>query len=194
MACTYRGLGQDSCKRHQCPDLLRRPCLPKTPGGIRVYRPQGIPTPVAPRDARGAGGDDRRLRRRLAHCAGGPGPGRHRSRHGDLLPIRGGAEPGRLVHDALILINRSITEYLSPESGSFDSDTQFCSAWFEQYGWTKGPFGEADVLARAKGTSVDLAYWNPAAARCACSSGKSTPPTGTSPKTSAHLCGKLCTI
>ena len=38
------------------------------------------------------------------------------------------------VHDALILINRSITEYLSPESGSFDSDTQFCSAWFEQYG------------------------------------------------------------
>ncbi|WP_294041975.1 DUF1156 domain-containing protein [Thiolapillus sp.] len=59
------------------------------------------------------------------------------------------------VHDALILINRAITEYLSPESGSFDSDTQFCSAWFEQYGWTKGPFGEADVLARAKGTSVD---------------------------------------
>ncbi|WP_374109743.1 hypothetical protein [Thiolapillus sp.] len=59
------------------------------------------------------------------------------------------------MHDVLILINRSITEYLSPESGSFDSDTQFCSAWFEQYGWTKGPFGEADVLARAKGTSVD---------------------------------------
>ncbi len=59
------------------------------------------------------------------------------------------------VHDALILINRAISEYLSPESGSFDNDTQFCSAWFEQYGWNKGPFGEADVLARAKGTSVD---------------------------------------
>jgi len=59
------------------------------------------------------------------------------------------------VHDALILINRAITEYLSPDSGSFDNDTQFCSAWFEQYGWSKGPFGEADVLARAKGTSVD---------------------------------------
>ncbi len=59
------------------------------------------------------------------------------------------------VHDALILINRAITEYLSPESGSFDNDTQFCSAWFEQYGWKNGPFGEADVLARAKGTSVD---------------------------------------
>lgn len=59
------------------------------------------------------------------------------------------------VHDALILINRAITEYLSPDSGSFDADTQFCSSWFDQYGWTTGPFGEADTLARAKGTSVD---------------------------------------
>lgn len=59
------------------------------------------------------------------------------------------------VHDALILINRAITDYLSPESGSFDADTQFCSSWFDQYGWSTGPFGEADTLSRAKGTSVD---------------------------------------
>ncbi|MCW5608747.1 MAG: DUF1156 domain-containing protein [Nitrosomonas sp.] len=59
------------------------------------------------------------------------------------------------VHDALILINRAITEYLSPESGSFDADTQFCASWFDQYGWGAGPFGEADTLTRAKGTSVD---------------------------------------
>lgn len=59
------------------------------------------------------------------------------------------------VHDALILINRAITEYLSPDSGSFDADTQFCSSWFDQYGWSTGPFGEADTLSRAKGTSVD---------------------------------------
>lgn len=58
------------------------------------------------------------------------------------------------VHDALVLINRAITEYLSPDSGNFDADTQFCSSWFEQYGWGSGQFGEADVLARAKGTSV----------------------------------------
>ncbi len=58
------------------------------------------------------------------------------------------------VHDALVLINRAITEYLSPDSGSFDADTQFCSNWFEQYGWSAGQFGEADTLARAKGTSV----------------------------------------
>ena len=59
------------------------------------------------------------------------------------------------VHDALILINRVIAQYLSPESGSFDADTQFCSIWCEQYGWSTGPFGEADILARAKGTTVE---------------------------------------
>ncbi len=59
------------------------------------------------------------------------------------------------VHDALVLINRSITEYLNPDSGSFDSDTLFCDDWFSQYGWSAGTFGEADTLARAKGTSVD---------------------------------------
>ena len=59
------------------------------------------------------------------------------------------------VHDALLLINRAITDYLNPESGNFDIDTQFCSNWFDQYGWSTGPFGEADTLSRAKGTSVD---------------------------------------
>jgi putative DNA methylase len=59
------------------------------------------------------------------------------------------------VHDALILINRAITEYLNPDSGNFDADTLFCDDWFSQYGWAAGAFGEADTLARAKGTSVD---------------------------------------
>lgn len=59
------------------------------------------------------------------------------------------------VHDALILINRAISDYLNPDSGSFDADTLFCDDWFAQYGWSAGPFGDADTLARAKGTSVD---------------------------------------
>jgi putative DNA methylase len=59
------------------------------------------------------------------------------------------------VHDALILINRTITEFLNPDSGNFDNDTLFCDDWFSQYGWSAGQFGEADTLARAKGTSVD---------------------------------------
>jgi len=59
------------------------------------------------------------------------------------------------VHDALVLINRSITDYLDPDSGSFDNDTLFCDSWFAEYGWSEGEFGQANVLAQAKGTTVD---------------------------------------
>lgn len=58
------------------------------------------------------------------------------------------------VHDALILINREITDFLTPDSGGFDADTLFCNSWFEEYGWGAGPFGDAEVLSRGKGTSV----------------------------------------
>ncbi len=52
------------------------------------------------------------------------------------------------VRTALQLINRFLAE------GDFDHDTQFCLHWFEGQGWAEGKYGEADVLARAKGTSV----------------------------------------
>lgn len=54
------------------------------------------------------------------------------------------------VHDALVLINRTITE----GGDDFDADTQFALSWFDEQGWSEGEFGKADVLARAKGTSV----------------------------------------
>jgi putative DNA methylase len=54
------------------------------------------------------------------------------------------------VHDALVLINRAITE----GGDDFDADTQFALSWFDEQGWSEGEFGKADVLARAKGTSV----------------------------------------
>lgn len=53
------------------------------------------------------------------------------------------------VRTALQHINRFLAE------DDFDHDTQFCLHWFEQYGWKEGRFGEADTLARAKGTAVD---------------------------------------
>jgi putative DNA methylase len=53
------------------------------------------------------------------------------------------------VRTALQLINCFLAE------DDFDADTQFCLHWFEQYGWTESVFGEADVLARSKSTSVD---------------------------------------
>src|SRR5690606_36293802 len=36
----------------------------------------------------------------------------------------------------------------------FEHDTQFSLAWFDEQGWAEGKYGDADVLARAKGTSV----------------------------------------
>lgn len=53
------------------------------------------------------------------------------------------------VKTALQLINRFLAE------DEFDHDTQFCLHWFEQHGWSEGKFGEADTLARAKGTAVE---------------------------------------
>lgn len=52
------------------------------------------------------------------------------------------------VKTALQLINRFLAE------DDFDTDTQFCLHWFDQHGWEDGAFGDADVLARAKATSV----------------------------------------
>lgn len=54
------------------------------------------------------------------------------------------------VHTALTLINRMLTE-----GDDFDADTQFCLGWFDENGWSVGQFGQADVMARAKGTSVE---------------------------------------
>lgn len=94
-------------------------------------------TPIAPVD--------------LAQAAIGPGMGIF-SQYQAVLNQDGSPMN---VHDALILINREITDYLSPDSGNFDNDTLFCSSWFDQYGWNAGPFGEADTLSRAKGTTVN---------------------------------------
>ncbi len=67
------------------------------------------------------------------------------SRYAQVLEANG--EP-MTVRTALRLINRFLA------GDDFDADTGFCLDWFDQHGWEAGPFGSADVLARAKGTSV----------------------------------------
>ena len=59
------------------------------------------------------------------------------------------------VRTALTLINKALDEYFAEAEGDLDADTRFALAWFEEFGWAAGAFGTADVLARAKGTSVD---------------------------------------
>jgi putative DNA methylase len=56
------------------------------------------------------------------------------------------------VRTALQLINRFLAE------DDFDHDTQFSLRWFEGYGWNEGKYGEADVLARAKGTNISALH------------------------------------
>ncbi|MEA3412890.1 MAG: DUF1156 domain-containing protein [Pseudomonadota bacterium] len=86
----------------------------------------------------------------LAQAAIGPGMAIF-SRYAAVLNQDGSSMS---VHDALVLINRVKDEVLGG-IGESDADTGFCVDWFAQYGWREGPFGEADVLARAKGTTVD---------------------------------------
>lgn len=59
------------------------------------------------------------------------------------------------VKTALQLINRSVDVYLNSSEGDMDSDTLFCLTWFEQYGWQSSNYGQAELLANAKGTTVD---------------------------------------
>jgi putative DNA methylase len=68
-----------------------------------------------------------------------------------VLDAEGKAVP---VRDALMLINEVLDETLAEQEGDFDADTRFSLAWFEQHGFAEGEFGVADVLARAKNTSV----------------------------------------
>lgn len=59
-----------------------------------------------------------------------------------------------MVRAALAVINQVLDEILAEQEGDFDADTRFAVTWFEQRGTDDGPFGEADVLARAKNTAV----------------------------------------
>lgn len=83
----------------------------------------------------------------LAQAVIGPGMGIF-SKYSAVLEADGSPMS---VHAALTLINRMLTE----GTDDFDSDTQFCLAWFDEKGWAAGEFGTADILAKAKGTSVD---------------------------------------
>lgn len=134
LVCRKRRENSDYISRREFQRQLRE----EMPGALEtMIGGQSGQTPIAPVD--------------LAQSAIGPGMAIY-SKYEAVLNQDG---TRMSVHDALVLINRAITEYLSPDSGSFDADTQFCSSWFEQYGWSHGQFGEADTLARAKGTSVD---------------------------------------
>jgi putative DNA methylase len=87
----------------------------------------------------------------LAQASIGPGMAIY-SRYRRVLEADGSP---MTVRTALQLINQELDAYLAETEGDVDSDTRFCINWFEQFGFSEGEFGVADVLARAKNTSVD---------------------------------------
>ncbi len=87
----------------------------------------------------------------LAQASIGPGMAVF-SRYSKVLEADGSPMP---VRTALQIINQELDTYLAEQEGDLDRDTQFCIAWFEQYGMEEDVFGQADVLARAKDTAVE---------------------------------------
>lgn len=59
------------------------------------------------------------------------------------------------VRSALALINAVLDGVLTDQEGDFDPDTRFAIAWFRQYGFEAGPYGDADNIARARNASIE---------------------------------------
>jgi len=87
----------------------------------------------------------------FAQAAIGPGMAIY-SRYSKILEASGRA---MTVRTALALINQTLTEVLSEQEDEFDNDTRWAIAWYEQHGFEEGDFGEAELLSRAKVTSVN---------------------------------------
>ncbi|HCD99867.1 MAG TPA: hypothetical protein DER07_02365, partial [Armatimonadetes bacterium] len=87
----------------------------------------------------------------LAQAAIGPGmevfSSYSRVLHADGRPMT--------VREALALINQTLDETLAEQEGEFDADTRWAIAWFDQHGFDEGGFGDAELLSKAKNTSVE---------------------------------------
>ena len=86
----------------------------------------------------------------LAQSAIGPGMGVF-SRYCKVLEADGSP---MTVRNALQVINEEIDLYFNEQVGNLDAMSRFCVDLYTQNAFNDIKFGEADVLARAKGTSV----------------------------------------
>jgi adenine-specific DNA methylase/REP element-mobilizing transposase RayT len=87
----------------------------------------------------------------FAQAAIGPGMAIY-SKYSRILEASG--QP-MSVRTALALINQTLTEVLSEQEDEFDADTRWAIAWYEQHGFEEGDFGDAELLSKAKVTSVE---------------------------------------
>lgn len=88
----------------------------------------------------------------LPQAAIGPGMAVF-SRYGGVIENDGSK---MTVRSALARINEILDQVLAEQEGDFDTTTRFAIAWYRQHGYGVGKFGDADSLARARNTSVDV--------------------------------------
>lgn len=86
----------------------------------------------------------------LAQSAIGPGIGVF-SRYKSVLEADG--KP-MSVRAALQIINQELDAFYNEQEGELDRESSFCVELFSQYAFNNIKFGDADILARAKNTSV----------------------------------------
>jgi putative DNA methylase len=87
----------------------------------------------------------------LAQSAIGPSMGVY-SRFAKVLEADGSSMS---VRSALHIINQELDLFFTEQDGELDADSRFCVDLYSQFAFNDMKFGEADVLARAKNTSVD---------------------------------------
>jgi putative DNA methylase len=88
----------------------------------------------------------------LPQAAIGPGMAIF-SRYASVIESDGSA---MTVRSALSRINEILDQVLSEQEGDFDPTSRFAIAWYRQHGYSPGAFGEADGLARARNSSVEV--------------------------------------
>jgi putative DNA methylase len=86
----------------------------------------------------------------LAQAAIGPGMAVY-THYAKVVDAEGKAVS---VREALAFINSTLDEALAEQEGDFDADSRWALAWFEQNGFAEGDYGVAEVLSKAKNTSV----------------------------------------
>ncbi len=58
------------------------------------------------------------------------------------------------VRSALARINEILDQVLNEQEGDFDLTTRFSIAWYRQHGYATGKYGDAELLANARGVAV----------------------------------------
>ncbi|WP_414520444.1 hypothetical protein [Synechococcus sp. H55.10] len=87
----------------------------------------------------------------LAQASIGPGMAIY-SRYAAVLENDGSP---LTVRTALQLINQYLDEYLEEQEGELDSASRWAVTWFAQHRFEPGPYGDAEVLSKAKNVSLE---------------------------------------